>query len=100
MCLQWKPSLETPDVTYHEVIDEATGITVVVECDDPAASQPWRWYLANYPVVSREPADKEGPAGRASTKEAAVEAATKALPTLKESALLRRQEEKLYESEQ
>jgi hypothetical protein len=100
MPLQWKPSLETPNVMYHEVTDEATGITVVVERDDPAGTHPWRWYLANYPVVSREPADNEGPAGRALTKEAAVEAATKVLPTLKESAHLRRQEEELYESEQ
>jgi hypothetical protein len=100
MPLQWKPSLETPDVTYHRVTDEATGITVVVECDDPAGSQPWRWYLANYPVVSREPADNEGPAGRASTKEAAVEAATKVFPTLTETADLKRKEEELYESEQ
>jgi hypothetical protein len=58
------------------------------------------WYLPNYPVVSRAPADNDGPLGRASTKEAAVEAATKALPTLKESAHLKRQEKKLYESEQ
>jgi hypothetical protein len=100
MRLQWKPSLETPNVTYHEVIDEATGITVVVECDDSVASQPWRWYLANYPVVSREPADKEGPAGRALTKEAAVEEVTKAFPTLTETADLKRKEKELYESEQ
>jgi hypothetical protein len=100
MYLQWKPPLETPGAQYHEAADETTGITVVVECDDPGRPESWAWYLANYPVVSREPADNEGPAGRASTKEAAVEAATKVLPTLKESAHLKRQEKKLYESEQ
>jgi len=100
MYLQWKPPLETPGAQYHEAADETTGITVVVECDDPGRPESWAWYLANYPVVSREPADNEGPAGRASTKEAAVEAATKVLPTLKELAHLKRQEKKLYESEQ
>lgn len=100
MYLQWKPPLETACATYHEVVDEATGITVVVECDNPDSPEPWVWYLANYPVVSREPVDNEGPAGRASTKEAAVETATKALPTLRESAHLKRQEKELYESEQ
>ncbi len=100
MRLQWKPPLETPEVTYHEVTDEDTGITVVVECDDPAGSHPWRWYLANYPVVSREPADNEGPAGRASTREVAVAEATKAFPTMTESVDLKRKQEELYESEQ
>ena len=100
MYLQWKPPLETAGVTNHEAVDEATGITVVVACDKPGSPDSWVWYLANYPVVSREPADKEGPAGRASTKEAAVEAVMKALPTLKESARLNRQEKELYESEQ
>ena len=100
MYLQWKPPLETAGVTYHEAVDEATGITVVVECDHPGSPESWLWYLANYPVVSREPADNEGPAGRASTKEAAVEAATKMLPNMKESAHLKRQEKELYESEQ
>ena len=100
MCLQWKPPLETEGVTYHEVVDEATGIRVVVECDNPENPEPWVWYLANYPVVSREPVDNEGPAGRASTKEAAVEAATKCLPTRTKSAHLKRREKELYESEQ
>jgi hypothetical protein len=100
MYLQWKPPLETPGIKYHDAVDIATGITVVVKRDDPDRPESRAWYLANYPVVSREPADNEGPTGRASTKEAAVEATTKALPTPKESAHLRRQEEKLYESEQ
>jgi hypothetical protein len=100
MHLQSKPPLETAGVTHHEAVDEATGITVVVECDHPGSPESWGWYLPNYPVVSRAPADNDGPLGRASTKEAAVEAAMKALPTLKESAHLKRQEKKLYESEQ
>lgn len=100
MYLQWKPPLETAGVTHHEAVDEGTGITVVVECDHSGSPESWVWYLANYPVVSREPVDNEGPAGRASTKEAAVEAATKVLPTLKGSAHLRRQQKELYESEQ
>ena len=87
-------------ITHHEALDETTGITVVVECAPRGSPESWVWYLTNYPVVSREPADNEGPAGRASTKEAAVEAATKVLPTLKESASLKRLEKKLYESEQ
>jgi hypothetical protein len=100
MHLQWKPPLETAGATHHEAVDETTGITVVVECDHPGSPEPWVWYLTNYPVVSREPADNEGPAGRASTRDAAVEAATKSLPTLKESAHLKRQQKELYESEQ
>jgi hypothetical protein len=100
MYLQWKRPLGTPGATYQEAVDEATGITVVVECDNPGSPESWAWYLANYPVVSREPADNEGPGGPASTKEAAVEAATKVLPTLKESAHLKRQEKELNESEQ
>jgi hypothetical protein len=100
MYLQWKPPLETAGVTHHEAEDDATGITVVVECDKPDSPESWVWYLANYPVVSREPVDNEGPAGQASTKEAALEAVMKALPTLKESAHLKRQQKELYESEQ
>ncbi len=100
MHLQWKPPLETAGVTYHEAVDVLTGIKVVVECEHPGSPESWAWYLPNYPVVSREPVDNEGPAGRAATKDAAVEAATKALPTLKESAHLKRREKKLYESEQ
>src|SRR5579864_2843352 len=100
MYLQWKPPLETADVTHHEAVDEATGITVVVECDHPGSPESWVWHLPNYPVVSRAPAGNDGPLGRASTNETAVEAATKALPTLKESAHLKIQEKKLYESEQ
>jgi hypothetical protein len=99
MRLQWKPSLENPDTKY-DATDEATGITVVVEWDDSDVATPWRWYLTNYPIVSREPADNEGPTGRASTKQAATEAATEALPTFKRNAELQRQEKKLYESEQ
>ena len=100
MRLQWKPPLETPSVQRHEAADEATGIMVVVECDNPSNPESWAWYLMHYPVVSREPTDREGPAGRTSSKAAAVEAATNALPTKKESAQLKRQEDKLYESEQ
>ena len=100
MRLRWKPSLEMHGATYHEATDEATGIAVVVECDDPASPQPWVWYLVNYPVVSREPIDNEGPAGRASTKEAAMDAALKALPPFEASANLKRQDKELYESEQ
>lgn len=100
MYLQWKPPLESAGVTHHEVVDEATGIKVVVACGNPDSPEPWVWYLANYPVVSREPVDNEGPAGRASTKEVAVEAATNAFPTLRESAHLKRREKELYESEQ
>jgi len=100
MYLQWKPPLETAGVTYHEVVDKATGIKVVVECDNPDSPEPWVWYLANYPIVSREPVDNEGPAGRALTKDVAVEAATKAFPTLRESAHLKRREKELYQSEQ
>jgi hypothetical protein len=72
----------------------------VVKCDHASSPESWEWYLLNYPVVSREPADHDGPAGWAPTKAAAVEAATKVLPTLKESAHMKRQETKLYESEQ
>ena len=100
MRLQWKPPLETPGVKRHEAAVEATGIRVVVERDDSRSPEPWAWYLLNYPVISREPVDNEGPAGRASTKESAVEAATESLPTRSKSALLKRQEKKLYESEQ
>src|SRR5690242_12896415 len=100
MRLRWNPAPEIQDATCHDATDEATGITAVVECDDPASADPWVWYLVNYPVVSREPTDNEGPAGRAPTKEAAMEAATKALPTREESADLQRQEKELYESEQ
>lgn len=100
MYLRWKPPLETAGVTHHEATHEPTGITVVVECDHPGSLESWVWYLTNYLVVSREPADNEGPAGRASTKEAAVEAFTKALPNEKESAHLKRQEKELYESGQ
>ncbi len=100
MRLQWKPYLEMPGDTYQEATDKATGITAVVECDDPGSLKPWVWYLTNYPVVSRAPSDREGPSGRASTKEAAMEAADKALPTLKQGADLQRQEKELYESEQ
>jgi hypothetical protein len=100
MYLLWKPPLETAGATYHEAVDEATGITIVVECDHPGSPNSWVWYQTNYPVVSREPADNEGPAGRATTKEAAVEAAMNVLPTLKESARLKRKQKKLYESEQ
>ena len=100
MRLQWERSPEMQDTEQCDATDEATGITAVVKCDDPANPEPWVWYLANCPVVSREPADSEGPAGRAPTKEAAMEAAEKALPTLKESADHKRQEKELYESEQ
>jgi hypothetical protein len=72
MHLQWKPPLETAGVTHHEAVDETTGITFVVECDHPGSPEPWVWYLANYPVVSREPTDNVGPAGRASTKDVAT----------------------------
>jgi hypothetical protein len=100
MRLRWKPSPEMRDTEHHDATDEATGITAVVACDDPASPEPWVWYLTNCPVVSREPVDSEGPAGRALTKEAAMEAAEKALPTPEESADHKRQEEELYESEQ
>jgi hypothetical protein len=100
MYLHWKPLLETAGAAYHIATDEPTGITIVVECDDPGSPESWVWYLANYPVVSREPADHEGPAGRAATKEAAVEAASKMLPNVTESAHLKRREKELYESEQ
>jgi hypothetical protein len=100
MDLQWKPPLETAGATHHEATDEPTGIAIVVECDHPGNPESWAWYLLNYPVVSRGPIDDVGPAGRASTKEAAVEAAMKMLPTLKQLAHLKRQEKKLYESEQ
>ncbi len=100
MRLQWKPSLEMRMAQHQEATDEATGITAVVECDDPNGPAPWVWYLTNYPVVSREPTDSEGPAGRASTKEAAMEAAAKALPTPEQSADLQKEEAELYQSEQ
>ncbi len=100
MRLQWKPYLEMLGDTYQEATDKATGITAVVECDDPGSLEPWAWYLTNYPVVSREPTDSEGPAGRASTKEAAMEAAAKALPSLQQGSDLQRREKELYESEQ
>lgn len=99
MRLQWEPSPEQPDGRRHEARDEATGITAVVEWDDPSGPRPWVWYLANYPIVSWEPADGEGPAGRAPTREAAMAAAEQALPTLDESAGLLRREKELYESE-
>ena len=41
MPLQWKPPLETPGVKRHEAADEATGIRVVVECDDSGSPQSW-----------------------------------------------------------
>lgn len=100
MRLQWGPSPGQPDGRHQEARDEATGITAVVECDDPSGPEPWTWYLANYPVVSREPADDEGPAGRAPSREAAMAAAELALPTPDESAGLLRREKEVYESEQ
>jgi len=100
MYLQWIPPLGTAGVAHYEATDEPTGITVVVECNHSSSPESWVWYLMNYPVVSWEPADAEGPAGRASSKEAAVDAVTKALPTLKESVHLKKREKEFYESEQ